>query len=372
MALTTEAALHGGRYLWGAPTFSQVRVGYEEMQHAARGVFAFNESRMTAIAPNGAQIVFRSLDKPDNARGFTADGVVIDESADVAPDAWYEVLRPMLIDTNGWLWALGTPKGRNWFYQEHQKAKDRDDSACWQAPTLGCEVTATGVLRAPHPLENPNIPFSEIEQLRETLPERTFRQEVLAEFLEDGGGVFRRVMEAATATQRESGQGGQYVIGVDWGRASDFTAICVIDVKTHELVYMDRFNQIEYSVQSQRLQAICERFRPDAVIAESNSIGEPIIDRLRKDYNMPVRGFQTTNATKAQIIDALALAFERGDIRILNDPVLIGELQAYEMERLPSGLIRYGAPTGMHDDTCIALALAWHGAKKTGAQVYSF
>lgn len=75
-----------------------------------------------------------------------------------------------------------------------------------------------------------------------------------------------------------------------------------------------------------------------------------------------VSGFQFTNATKAHIIEGLALAFEQGALAILNDQVLVGELQAYELERLPSGLMRYNAPEGMHDDTVIALALAWWGA----------
>jgi hypothetical protein len=90
-------------------------------------------------------------------------------------------------------------------------------------------------------------------------------------------------------------------------------------------------------------------------------MGEPLVEQLQRD-GLPVQPFLTTNATKAAAIDALALAFERGDIRILNDPVLIGELQAYEMERLPSGMMRYNAPSGMHDDTVMSLALAWQGA----------
>lgn len=53
------------------------------------------------------------------------------------------------------------------------------------------------------------------------------------------------------------------------------------------------------------------------------------------------------------------MAFERGDIRIPNDPVLVSELVAYQAERLPSGLLRYGAPSGQHDDTVMALAMAW-------------
>lgn len=74
-----------------------------------------------------------------------------------------------------------------------------------------------------------------------------------------------------------------------------------------------------------------------------------------------VTGIQLTNATKGNMVEALALAFERGDLRILPDAVLVSELQAYELERLPSGMIRYSAPSGMHDDTVMSLALAWQG-----------
>jgi hypothetical protein len=74
-----------------------------------------------------------------------------------------------------------------------------------------------------------------------------------------------------------------------------------------------------------------------------------------------VQAFTTTNASKTQAIEALALAFERSELAILADPVLVGELQAYERERLPSGMMRYSAPEGLHDDTVMALALAWQG-----------
>ena len=69
-------------------------------------------------------------------------------------------------------------------------------------------------------------------------------------------------------------------------------------------------------------------------------------------------------ATKAAAIDALALAFEQRVLTIIPDPVLVGELQAFEMERLPSGMFRYGAPSGMHDDTVMALAMAWQACAK--------
>jgi hypothetical protein len=90
-------------------------------------------------------------------------------------------------------------------------------------------------------------------------------------------------------------------------------------------------------------------------------MGEPLIEQLQRD-GLPVRGFQTTNASKANAIEALALAFERAEIRIIDDPVLLDELQSYEMSRLPGGMIRYSAPDGLHDDTVMALALAWQAA----------
>ena len=72
-----------------------------------------------------------------------------------------------------------------------------------------------------------------------------------------------------------------------------------------------------------------------------------------------VSGISFTNAIKTNLVEGLAMAFEQGQIQILDDPILVGELQAYESERLPSGLTRYSAPEGFHDDCVSALMLAW-------------
>lgn len=82
--------------------------------------------------------------------------------------------------------------------------------------------------------------------------------------------------------------------------------------------------------------------------------------------SIAVIGFDLTALTKRQVIEALSIALERGDLRILPDPVLVSELQAYQVERLPSGMLRYSAPPGQHDDTVMALALAWRLASTPG------
>lgn len=365
-AIITEATLMtGGQYLWGAPTFDQVRVAFREARRAAGNAATFNQSLMTMTLPRGT-VFFRSLDDPNNARGLTANGIVIDECADVKPEAWYEVLRPMLIDTNGWSWGIGTPKGRNWFFQEHVNARNRQDSMAWQVPTVGCEIVDGGLFRQPHAYENPEIPFSEIENLWHTMPERTFRQEILAEFIEGQGTVFRNLLACTQAktTTPDQHRYHQLVAGIDWGKQSDFTAISVGCVNCRCEVDRDRFHQIDYAFQRQRLQQKIERWQVGQVLAERNSIGDPNLELLQRE-GLPVRSFQTTASTKPPLIENLALTLERAEWQFQPDPVWTGELEAYERTvSTHTGRSSYNAPSGMHDDTVIARALMiWQATK---------
>ena len=370
MSIAVEAAVKERQTIfWGAPTYDQVRVSWGEMKKAAGGYADFNIQRMEALFPKGGRIVFRSLDNPDNARGHTADGVVIDECADVSPEAWYEVLRPMLIDTGGWAWGIGTPMGRNWFWQEHAKALDRNDTSAWEVPTLGVEITEDGLKRKPHPLENPNIPFDEVVQLWETLPQKTFEQEILAQFVEQSGSVFRGVRECATA-QRGKPYAGTFRMGVDWGQQNDFTVLSVFDATTRAMVDIDRFNKVDWALQRARLKAMNDRWKCETIIAEKNSIGGPNIEALRRE-GLSVYGFETTAVSKPPLIESLVLAFERKEITILNEPVLVNELEAYERTvSRETGRSKYGAPEGLHDDCVISCALGWKAVNMARLQAY--
>jgi hypothetical protein len=149
-------------------------------------------------------------------------------------------------------------------------------------------------------------------------------------------------------------------IGCDWGRSNDYTVFTAISTQGQVLA-IDRFRGLEYSLQRARLAAFWERLgRRSWIFAEANSIGMPVIEQLQRD-SLPVTGFLTTNASKAQAIESLALGFERGTIAIPNDQALLGELQAFEARALPSGMTRYAAPEGLHDDCVMSLALAWQG-----------
>jgi len=316
------------------------------------------EKRLELIG--GGVIEFWSLDSADAARGRKYAVVVIDEAAMILTleEAWQRAIRAMLTDLQGSAWFLSTPKGMNYFKRLFDRGQDaeRPDWASWQMPTSA----------------NPYIPPWEIESARLDLTESAFNQEYLALFVNWEGSVFRHVGEAATATalwRPETGH--DYVIGCDWGRSNDYTAFTVLDTTTRALVQMDRSNRIDYAVQCDRLKALAEQWQPSQIIAEQNSIGQPVIEQLTRD-GLRIQPFTTTNASKAQAIEALALAFERRDIRILNDPTLVSELLAYQAERLPSGLLRYGAPDGGHDDTVMSLALAWSAVSGQRRLIYPF
>jgi hypothetical protein len=334
---------------WFSPTYKDMLEVWRSVVDWLRPITTrVNSSERRVELITGGVLEFWSLDNPNSGRGRRYKRIIVDEAAFVKNlmDAWNKVLFPTLADFSGDAWIFSTPKGRNDFYRLWKMSDGGKDWSSWQMPTT----------------VNPHIAPSEIDIMRESMPERIFQQEILAEFLEDGGGVFRNVRECVGdvgQTGRRS-VSSQYLFGVDWGKHHDFTVIAVIDITTGNLVHLDRFNQIDYTLQRGRLVSLYERFKPIGIYAEANSIGDPNIEQLRAD-GLPVYAFQTTAVSKKLAIDGLSLAFERGDITIINDETLIDELLSYEVKRLPSGNTTYAAPDGMHDDTVMALAIAWHG-----------
>ena len=75
-----------------------------------------NESELSMKLKNGSVISLKGAEKPDNLRGRSIDFCVMDEFADMKPETWYEVIRPSLSDRQGNALFIGTPKGRNHFY----------------------------------------------------------------------------------------------------------------------------------------------------------------------------------------------------------------------------------------------------------------
>ena len=339
-------AAQRGRAWWVAPTFGIAQIGWRMMRQLAAQVpgVTIRESERMITLPTGGTVQIKSADNPDSLRGEGLDFVVLDECAFLKQETWTEVLRPALADKQGGALFISTPKGRNWFWNIHQRA---NYDAAWKS----FHFTS---------YDNPFVAKSELDATKEQLPERVYRQEILAEFLEDGGGVFRNVaacMDAPDAPEVGNHAGHIIVAGCDWAREADYSAFAVGCATCRVELARDRFNQIDYHVQVQRLRALCEKWQPAAILTELNSISVPVFEMLQRQ-GLPVVGFQTTASTKPPLIENMALAFERGEWRFQSDPVWTAELEAYERTVSPvTGRSSYSAPAGMHDDTVIARAL---------------
>jgi phage terminase large subunit-like protein len=352
-----EVALNGGRAWWIAPSFPIAQVGWRPLRRIGRTIpgASVKLAEMTVELSTGGEVRVRSADNPDSLRGEGLDFAVMDEAAFMKPEAWTEALRPALSDRLGRALFISTPRGRNWFWEMYQRGvRGEGDYQAFQFPTSA----------------NPKIAAAEIEAARLELPELIFRQEYLAEFIDDQGSVFRRVQEAArlqplTAPKPDR----QYIAGVDVAASIDYTVVSVLDTESKHMVYMDRFNRVDYNVLADRLSALSHRWKLDAMKVEANSIGQPVIDAIRAK-GVPVIPFTTTGATKQTVIQNLQSAFEHGEIAVINDPILIGELLSFESKRNPSGSFSYSAPEGMHDDCVMSLAIAWDGVANIPWTVY--
>jgi hypothetical protein len=355
MVMAVHHALDGQRVWWVAPTYHLAFHPWRTFKRrlAAEWVSKSEYDRHIEL-PGGGSITVKTADNPDGLRGVGLDLLIVDEAAFIAEEAWVAALRPSLSDRNGSALIISTPRGRNWFFHAFMRGRDPSNGLwqSWQHPTA----------------ENHAIAPAELDEARTLLPQRIFEQEYEAQFLPDGGTVFRSV-RGAILPGAPAGPlpGHRYLMGVDFGRAFDFTALAVLDASaSHDglprprLVALERFSEVSWRLQRARIARLARAWGVRAVLAEANAIGEPNVEALLAE-GVPVSGFTTTALTKPPLIESLVRAIEDCEIALLDHPVLIAELEAYTYSANPyTGRYRYSAPAGQHDDTVIALALAWH------------
>jgi hypothetical protein len=338
---------------WVAPTYRQARIAYRQIKQALRRVSQrSSETELRLELLNHAVIECRSADNPDNLRGEGVHFLVMEEAAMMPAKVWFEILRPMLSDTNGRAVFISTPKGRNWFYTLFQRGLDplEPEYASFHFPTSA----------------NPFIPPEEIEAARRDLPEAAFRQEYRAEFLEEQAGVFRNIPACISGPWTGEGTapvaGHLYVLGWDPAKYQDFSVMTVMDATTMTVVDWYRTNQVDYAIQLQALDRLARRYEA-MILMDRSGVGDPLFEAVqRRGYT--VEGFVFTQASKKVLIEALQLGIEQGRLRFPAIPILLKELGQFEYRLSPGRIITYSAPEGEHDDAVISLALAYYAAAR--------
>lgn len=162
-----------------APTYKQAKmITWKKLKkklQELRWIKKLNETELSLELKNGSTISLKGADNYDSLRGIGLDYLVLDEFADIDPEAWYETLRPTLADRQGGALFIGTPKGMNWahdLYSMHQEFPE--EWVSFQFTTI----------------QGGNVKPEEVEAARRSLDIRTFRQEFEASWETFSGRIF--------------------------------------------------------------------------------------------------------------------------------------------------------------------------------------
>ena len=364
-----------------APNYSLLRQSWEELEYFTSGMkgVKFNRSGFQCHLPGGIEIEFKSADNPGRLLSRGLDYIAVTEAARVKKEAWEKSLVTRLSSpgrgvngTGGMAILNSTPEGQNWYYDLWKQGQTCKDGyiKSWRFTSY----------------DNPYIDPQQLDRHKELLPEKVFRQEYLAEFIPGGGSVFRRLADAWKSytypqLPNEDEWGIPYTIGIDWGRRNDSTAITVIrhDLGKCRLVNHILLTGIGYSEQINAIQQICEQYSEATVIAESNGLGDPLVEQLKETISNPVIPFSTTATSKKNIIESLSYIIETGGLElpaidnhgVLSPaiPELMDQLSSYEAKASSNGILSYNAPAGKHDDCVMSLAFSVCGKQQTNSKL---
>ena len=340
------------KVLWISPTYSQTSKVQKEIMQAIGGsniVKNCNYSSNYITLKNGSEIIFRSAEKYDNIRGLTVDYGILDEAAFMKEDAWKEAIKPVFLVKGKKVLFISTPKGKNWFHELFQLAKSTDYTN-YKAYTGSSYDT-------------PYIAIEEIEDAKKTLPPNVFQQEYLAKFIDSGGEVFSN-LDKNTFTQYPRPNGKVYC-GIDLGKQEDFTVATFQD-SAGQVVDIYRANNKEWTAMVNDIMQLVRRYSA-TVMVEVNSIGDVIYEQIKNQWQ-DTHPFVTTSKSKNEMIEGLILDMNESTVRIPDGqlfPWLLSELEVFTYSYNPkTRSIKYGHPTGLHDDCVISLAIVNYNRKQ--------
>lgn len=353
---------------WVAPTYKQAQIAFENIVRAMRDQMVSKPNyTQLKFKLYSSEFEFRSAKNPDDLRGDGVHFLTMDECRDIKARAWFEVMMPMLTDTDGEAVFISTPQGHDWFYHLYQLGQDPLQKEYWS-------------FNAPSMI-NPYLPLSFIEEMRSKMPEDKFEQEILAVFRPDQATVFKRVNDCirnpkkiiqGNSYQEDPIPGHYYILGWDPAKHTDFSVITVLDCNTGHLVAFDRDNGTDYRWQIVRVLAIALKYNRASIVMDATGVGDPLLEQIR-EADFTVEGIVWNNPKKKEMVERLQLATEHQQISLPNIAVVLQEIRAYSYKISASGNIIYGAPDSqeegvkIHDDCVSSLMMAVHSMSHAGA-----
>ncbi len=350
-----EAALQGKSdqdFWWVAPVYGQAKIAFRRLKAGLpRESYTANESDLTLTLINGARIVCKSAEKPDNLFGEDVYGSVFDEASRSREEAWH-ALRSTLTATRGKVRIIGNVKGRkNWAYKLARRAESGEPGMSYAKITAYDAIDA-GILSE-----------DEIEDARRQLPDNVFRELYLAEASDDEGNPFGIIAIhdciAPLSNERAA------VFGVDLAKSVDWTCIIGLDRKKRVCVF-ERFQK----PWNETIETVRRIVGTTKASVDSTGVGDAVLESLQAGGRSNFEGFKFSQGSKQQLMEALAVAIQKKEISF-PEGIITNELEAFEYEFTRTG-VRYSAPSGMHDDAVCSLALANQYKPRKVGQFWSF
>ena len=334
------------------PTFQQAKDimwnMLKELLHGTDLIETTHENTATMKLTNGRRISLKGSDRPDTLRGVGLAYVVLDEYASMKVEVWEQIIRPTLSDVKGGALFIGTPAGKNHFYDLYLEAEKDEDWEAFQYTSI----------------DNPLIDPKEVEVAKRTMSTQAFRQEFEASFVSFTGGIFKNEWIKYDENEPEEGN---FVIAVDpagfeavekerglKGSKLDETAISIVKIHGDKWWVKDilhgRWNIKETA--SKILQAAIEN-QATTVGIESGALKNAILPYLQDEMRTQGRWVVITDVTHGgkkkadRITWALQGRLEHGKITFNRNTNWNAELETQLIE-FPS--------KGTHDDIIDSLA----------------
>lgn len=244
-----------------------------------------NESELKLTMPNYATIQLYGADNPDVMRGLYADGIILDEYAQIAKEMYSEIVLPMITDRQGWVLFLGTPKGRNHFFDTLNRFKDLSKSNPTNYWYHIYRASETGI-----------IPPDELEEVKRQTPIVSYNQEWECSFDQSNETTLIPNIDIDRAALREIDPDNikdkPLVIGVDPARyGDDCTGIVVRKgLQLLKLVTMQKSDNVDVA---KTIGTLAQQYDADAIFCDAGQ-GSGIIDILKHGgfpvYEIPFGG----------------------------------------------------------------------------------
>ena len=364
---------------------AQKALGYAKPNDVAPGkkrvIYAGEEkSRFRHKLVNGTYCDFRSAQEPDNLRGPGYYQVVLDEFSEMPREVWDKVLRPTLMERRGRALISGTPKGKALFYELFQRGNNGNLRNAPVRPIKGIEFYSPQPDGTYDPeyqsfhyptWANPMIDDAEVFKAKAEMSDLAFRQEILAEFLQEGSGVFQNIRACAKGDFEPPKFGEHYVFGYDPARKRDFAGMGIMSRERKCIVWWRLINGLKWPDQLDLVEREAKRYNNAKIVIDSTSLGDPVSQFLQQ-RGLLVEDVVFKNINKQQLIENLAIMLEHNEVSYPEAcEGLIDQLDKFTFTVTAQGRIQYNAPEGQHDDGVTTLALCAHGVKIIGKFLFA-